>query len=143
MLRVSTPMAPREQSAGAPARRRRDGRACRRLGLDGLLQLRGRRETRDLGRGDLDGLARLRVAALAGRSLGDGELPEPGKSHLVAGAKLVGDLVEGDLDGLLGLPGAQAGFVRDRLCELGLVDGCHYGSSCGPTGTARSYGTDR
>src|SRR3954468_10677979 len=104
-------------SASAPARRRCDGRAAVavRLGLDGLLELRGRREARDLRRRDLDGLAGLRVAALAGRALGDRELAEPRQRHLVAGAKLVGDLLEGHLDGLLGLAGAEAGLLGHRL----------------------------
>src|SRR5947209_18923548 len=114
--------------AGAELRRARpapETGAPSGLRLDRLLELRGGREARDLGRRDLDGLARLRVAALTGRALGDGELAKPRERHFIAGAELVRDALEGDLDRFLGLTGAEPGLLGDRLRELGLVDGCH------------------
>src|SRR3954452_12269507 len=129
MARGSTPCGARRQP---PAARR-----GRRLRLDRLLELRGRGEARDLGRRDLDRLARLRVATLAGGALGDRELAEARQRDLVARAELVGDALERDVDGLLGLAAAEAGLLGYRLRQLVLVDGCHWGSSCRPAGTRR------
>src|SRR3954449_11321275 len=98
-------------------------------GLDGLLERRGGLEARHLRRGDLDRLAGLRVAALARRALGDGELAEARQADLVAVRQLIRDLLERRLDRFLGLAVAQPGLVGDRACELGLVDGAHGDSS--------------
>src|SRR4051795_4644394 len=97
------------------------------LGLHGLLERRGRLEARHARRGDLHGLAGLRVATLARGALGDAELPEAREAGLVASRELVRDGLEGRLDRFLRLAAAQAGLLGDCTSELGLVDGCHEG----------------
>src|SRR5436309_544969 len=74
-------------------------------------------------------LAHRRTPALARGALRDRELAEAGEADLVTARQLVGDLPERRLDGLFGLTAAQPGLLGDRLCELGLVDGAHDGSS--------------
>src|SRR5881397_1532411 len=61
-------------------------------------------ELRRLGGRDLDGLARLGVAAGARLARRDGERAEAGDVHLVAVAEGGDDIVEHHVDGPLGLP---------------------------------------
>src|SRR4051794_32493093 len=103
--------------------------ARRRLRLESLLERCGGLEARRLGRGDLDRLAGLRVAALARGALRHAELAEAGQADLVAAGQLVGDLVQRGLDGLFGLTIAQTGLLCDGLRQRVLVDGAHVCSS--------------
>ena len=65
------------RTAGAPEPGRRSG-------VDGLLEAGARREARDLRRGDVDGLARPRMHALARAALGHAELAEAGEGDVAA-----------------------------------------------------------
>src|SRR5947207_386173 len=93
---------------GAPLRA---SRACRQTtrvvsgsaGLDGALQRRAGTEARHLACGDLDPLAGLRVDALAGTALGDGELAEAGEVHFSPAPQRLLDNAQNGVDGLAGL----------------------------------------
>src|SRR3954451_14993433 len=126
---ITVPAARVGRAGGARRREARsagcEGCGISHLGLQRLLERRGGLEARRLGGGDLDRLAGLRVAALAGGALGHAELAEAGQADLIAPGQLAGDLVEGGLDGLLGLTIAQAGLLGDGLGEGVLIDGAH------------------
>lgn len=92
------------------------------LGLvDRLLELRAGLEGRGRRRGDVDGLAGLRVAALARGPVPGLERPEARQRHLLAGGQGGGDRVEDRVQGPVGLGGAEVGRLGHRVPKLGLV----------------------
>src|SRR5947209_17455181 len=88
---------------------------------DGLLERRAGAEARRLRRLDLDRLARLRIARGARGPLADAELAEPGQRDVVALLERLRDVLGDRVERGPGLGLAEAGVLRDRLDELGLV----------------------
>jgi hypothetical protein len=89
-----------------------------RLVVDGLLQARAGRETRDLRGLDLDRLTRTWVHALTRTALGDMELAEPGERHIAAALQRFLDGVEDGVHCLAGLGLAQVRATGDLIDEL-------------------------
>ena len=101
----------RLRAPDAPSRRARSA-------VELLLERRRGRELGGLAGGDLDRLARGRVAALAGGTLAHAELAEACDGDLAASGELGGDRVEGGVDGALCVRTAETGVRGHLLCEL-------------------------
>src|SRR4051812_24315505 len=91
------------------------------LAADSLLELRAGAEARDARCLDLDGLARLRVPALAGGAISHVELAEPRDVDLGTARELLLDGPERGVHGALRLAATELRLLGNLLDQLGLV----------------------